>query len=236
MIVNIEPYNFGGGLRAGDIIAVLNYLAFLQEQPPLYKDLKFHLPDRSVNPAPHCLQFRDWLVENTPYLTSESSNNSLNLQNVNLWDLRSLTGDKLKLKFNKPLKKKICIFPLLDAPYNHYRNWSIEMVNSMIEHYMQPEYDGYEKVLCMTNPGGIEQKGFICDTDYIRNIEHIIDCSHFVGGDTGTSHFASVLDDDKHINYYYGSVGLLHTTPFYALQGRGNINMFWDNNWRTDLL
>jgi len=101
---------------------------------------------------------------------------------------------------------------------------------------MQPQYEEYEKILCMANNYNIDQKGFVCDTDYIRNIEHIIDCSHFVGGDTGTSHFASVLDDDKKINYYYGSVGLLHTTPFYALQGRGNINMFWNNNWRTDLL
>jgi len=236
MIVNVEPINFGGPLRAGDLVAVLNYLAFLHTQPSFYKDLKFHIPDRSVSTATHCLQFRDWLVENTPYLSAEPSTEMLNLQNVNLWDLRSATGDVLKLKFNKPLKKKICIFPLLDAPYNNYRNWSIQMVDSIIDHYMKPEYDDYEKILCVANPVAIDQKGFVCETNYIRNIEHIVDCSHFVGGDTGTSHFASVLDDDKKINYYYGSVGLLHTTPFYALQGRGNINMFWNDNWRTDLL
>jgi|APCry1669192319_1035405.scaffolds.fasta_scaffold00610_9 hypothetical protein len=236
MIVNIEPTNFGGQLRAGDLVGVLNYLAFLHTQPPVYKDLKFYIPDHSVNPAKHCLQFRDWLIQNTQYLSAEPGEGYLNLQNANLWDIRSVTGDVLKLKFDKPLKKKICVFPLLDAPYNHYRNWSIEMVNSIIDHYMQPQYEEYEKILCMANNYNIDQKGFVCDTDYIRNIEHIIDCSHFVGGDTGTSHFASVLDDDKKINYYYGSVGLLHTTPFYALQGRGNINMFWNNNWRTDLL
>ena len=232
MIVNVEPHNFGGPLRAGDIIAALNYLAFLKKE---IKDLKFHFTNNSISSDIHCLKFRNWLLNNTSLLSDEPGEKILNLQNVNLWDLRSATGDVLKLKFDKPQKKKICIFPLLDAPYNGYRNWTIEMTQSFIQHYSQLEYDGYEKVICSKEPVG-EFVGWTHSSDYITNIEHIVDCSHFVGGDTGTSHFASVIDDNKKINYYYGSVGLLHTTPFYALQGQGNINMFWNNNWRTDLL
>jgi hypothetical protein len=237
MIINLEPHNFGGQLRAGDLIGVLNYMTYIQSQ---YSDeLKLHIPDRSVNSASHCLKFRDWLNDNVPsILSKEYGDISLNLQNVNLWDYRSITGDVLKLKFNRVQKKKICIFPLLDAPYNNYRNWSVEMVQSFIEHYSQPQYEGYEKIVCSRDNhfDFTRHTDWTHSSDYITNIEHIVDCSHFVGGDTGTSHFVSVVDDNKIINYYYGSVGLLHTTPFYALQGKGNINLFWNNNWRIDLL
>lgn len=238
MIINIEPWNFGGQMRNGDLIALLNLLVHLRKQPPLYKDLQFHVPNRSIQLSDYVIQFRDWLQDNTPFLSKEPGTQMFNGRDINLWDHRAVTGDLLELNFlNRTIEKKICIFPVMDAPYNVYRNWSVEMVNSIIDHYMQPQYDGYTKILGMQKYDPyIKQQGFVCSTNFIQNIEHIATCSHYVGGDTGTSHFAAVLPMKEKLNYYYGSVGLLHTTPLYALQGKGNINLFWQNNWRTDLL
>lgn len=237
MIINIEPHNFGGPVRNGDIIAVLNFYTWLAEQPPHYNNIKFHIPDRSIHQSDYIIRFRNWLNDNVSLLSPEPGEGTLNMQGVNLWDLRSLTGDKLILDFNKPIKKKIVIAPLFDGAYNQYRNWPVPMFESIIQHYSKDEYKDYEKIICVKNDiVSTFYDGWKNSYDFIENIEHIVDCSHYVGGDTGTSHFASVLPNKEKLNYYYGSVGLLHTTPFYALQGKGNINMFHNNNWRLDLL
>jgi hypothetical protein len=231
MIINIEPHNFGGPMRNGDLIALMNFIEYLWKDN---KELQFHVPDRSIQPNDYIRRFRDWLVDNTNHFVKTEGQNVLNIQNANLWELRSMTGDILKLDFAKPTKKKIVIAPLFDGPYNTYRNWPKQMADDIIEHYSQKEYDDYEKVICVKDWFS-SVSGWSCSHDFIKNIEHIIECSHFVGGDTGTSHFASVLPQKEKLNYFYGSVGLLHTTPFYALQGKGNINMF-NQQWKLDLL
>jgi hypothetical protein len=233
MVINIEPHHFGGPMRNGDIIGALNFLEFLRRKDnQIYK---FYIPDESIQPQEYIRKFRDWLTENTDYISKEPGGGRLDANNINLWDFRSITGDILELNFNRPQKKKICVVPVFDAPYNGYRNWSVEMFESILNHYSQEQYDDYEKVVCVNKIDFFSTK-WEYSYDFMENIEHIVECSHYVGGDTGTSHFASVLPKKDKLNYYYGSVGLLHTTPFYALQGKGNINLFWNNNWRTDLL
>lgn len=235
MVINITPNNFGGRLRNGDIVGTLNVLEHLRKND---SSIKFHIPNDSIHPTNYCFHFRNWLLDNTDYLSSIPGNTALDAHNINLWDFRSVIGDLVKIKNDISLNRKICIFPLFDGPYNPYRNWSIQMTNSIIEHYMQSKFDDYEKIVCIhAEYPGIILKDFRYSFDILENIYHITTCSHYVGGDTGMSHFASALDNPhRKLNYYYGSVGLLHTTPFYALQGKGNINMFWNNNWRTDLL
>jgi ADP-heptose:LPS heptosyltransferase len=50
----------------------------------------------------------------------------------------------------------------------------------------------------------------------------------YIGGDTGTSHFAWALDKSpKNLIYYSSSRGLVHTLPFYALEGKGKIKSYW---------
>jgi len=70
MIINIEPHNFGGPVRNGDIIAVLNFYAWLSEQPPHYKDIKFHIPDRSIHQSDYIIRFRNWLNDNVSFLST----------------------------------------------------------------------------------------------------------------------------------------------------------------------
>jgi hypothetical protein len=236
MIINIEPHHFGGPMRNGDIIAALNFLQFLRKKEK--KEYKFYIPNHSIQSSEYCIKFRDWLSQHTNYISLQPGESSLDVNNINLWDFRTISGDVLNLNFNKETKNKICIFPLFDGPYNTYRNWSIEMTNEIIDFYNNSYYDDYEKYVCINQENeGLNLQNFKYSLDFIENVNHITDCSDYVGGDTGMSHFASVIDRPKFKrNYYYGSVGLLHTTPFYSLQGRGCINLFWNNYWRTDFL
>ena len=237
MIINIEPYNFST-LRNGDMIALLNYLWHLRKHPPLYGDVQFHVPDRSLGQGQHCKDFRDFLVKRG-FLSEEPGTAILDpmMSGVNLWEVRSQTGDLVKLNINVFKEKLICIAPVMDAPYNTYRNWSNEMLQDIINHYEQEKYDDYGKILCVA-PGlnfNIKPTKFAISTDLIQNLHYIAKCSHYIGGDTGTSHYASAIDDDKKRYYFYGSVGLLHTTPFYAMQGQGKIIMF-NHSWNLDPL
>ena len=45
---------------------------------------------------------------------------------------------------------------------------------------------------------------------------------------TGSSHFAWSLDKGpKQLLYYGSSRGLIHTLPFYLLQGKGKMSTYW---------
>lgn len=51
-------------------------------------------------------------------------------------------------------------------------------------------------------------------------LEHISSCSVFVGGDTGTSHFAGSLTNSAQNDYYYASEEWFHTFPLhFAING-----------------
>jgi hypothetical protein len=234
MIITIHENNFGGRLRNGDIVAVLNFIEHMSVRDGI--KYKVYFPDNAIQNDEYIHEFRQWLHENTDYVSLDGESIYLDFNNLNLWDARSITGDVLKLKIGE-MKKKICIFPLLDGAYNYYRNWTVDMVNQFITHYMKPEYDEYEKYICINKPYDIDLKGFEYSHDFVDNLNHLVECSHYVGGDTGMSHLVSVLDEpDRTINYYYGSVGIIHTTPFYAMRGKGFINLFWNGNYRTDSL
>jgi hypothetical protein len=131
MIINIEPWTFGGPMRNGDLIALLNFIVHLQKANA---NIKIHVPNKSIQASDYVIKFRDWLEDNTSFLSKEPGTHSFSERDVNLWDYRSVTGDLLELNFNKPIDNKICIFPVTDAPYNVYRNWSMEMINDIIDH------------------------------------------------------------------------------------------------------
>ena len=59
-------------------------------------------------------------------------------------------------------------------------------------------------------------------------------CKTFIGGDTGTSHFAGALENGpQNIIYFYSGHGLLHTTPFNSTLGKGIIVHYWHNLEQT---
>jgi hypothetical protein len=52
----------------------------------------------------------------------------------------------------------------------------------------------------------------------------------FIGGDTGTSHFAWSLDRGPvNLLYYNSGRGMMHCLPFYLLEGKGKVMKYWLN-------
>jgi ADP-heptose:LPS heptosyltransferase len=127
------------------------------------------------------------------------------------------------------MKKKIVVFPLFDAPYNTYRNWPNILFEDILDKYSTNEYDDYEKIICLKDRHGRpDYKKWKYSHDFMDNVHHIQEAEIFVGGDTGTSHFAWALDrGPKELIYYNSSRGLVHTLPFYLTQGKGMIHTYW---------
>lgn len=227
MIYNINHGVFGGPLRNGDLIGVCNVVEHLRrvQNDPM---VQFHLTDSAISDTKYTKDFYKFLLKQCNYFTETPGEQNLPWQRVNLWDYRDLSGDLVKIPNNKEMKKKIVVFPLFDAPYNTYRNWTTGLMDFIVTLYAGSEYDDYEKLICCKEELSFYYKGWEYSTDFMANIEHIMDAEVFIGGDTGTSHFAGALDrSPKDLIYYYSSRGLLHTTPFYALKGKGELRTYW---------
>lgn len=227
MIINIHPGTFGGPMRNGDMIATTNVIEHFRKNDPT---VKFHMLPGSISSEDYCIKFFNYLLQTTDYFSLEKGQSTLGWNSVNLWDFRDIIGDNVKLKNDAPKKHKICIFPVLDAPYNVYRNWPIEVLQKYIDKYSDPWYDSYERILCAKNMPPVNIGKFTFSSDFMENIHHILDCEIFVGGDTGTSHFAWSLDrGPDQLIYANSSRGLVHTLPFYLIQGKGEMETYWLN-------
>lgn len=226
MILNIEPGTFGGPMRMGDLIGVCNVVAYLRKvkNDP---NIRFFLQPGSVSVEEHVQFFHNFLVATTDYFSAFNGTESLPWRKVNLWDFRDISGDLVSIHNFKQKKKKIVIWPVLDAPYNTYRNWPIEVYKKYIDRFSRTEYNGYEKIIC-TKTSGESFKGWKASTDFLENLFHVMESEIFVGGDTGASHFAWSLDNPpKELIYCNSSRGLIHTTPFYLMQGKGRTETYW---------
>lgn len=229
MIINIEPGTFGGPLRMGDLVGVCNVVAYLRvkhNQP----SLRFFLKPGTINQSEHCLKFHSWLIAHTDYLSAFEGNESLPWRRVNLWDYRDISGDHVKFQNYTDPKKKIVICPVFDAPYNTYRNWPKQEFEEQIKFYHDVCKD-YEKIICISNKSLLPcevPESFKISTDFLENLQHIMESERYIGGDTGTSHFAWSLDrGPKELCYVNSSRGLMHTMPFYLLTGKGRASTYW---------
>jgi ADP-heptose:LPS heptosyltransferase len=166
----------------------------------------------------------------TNYFSTEEGTETLPWRKVNIWDFRDMSGDLVKIPNDAPMEKKIAIFPLFDAPYNQWRNWPENVYKQIIEKFSTEEYKDYEKIICKKGVA-TEQcpfEGWRYSTNFVQNYYHITTAEIFVGGDTGSSHFAWALDrGPKELLYYGSSRGLIHTLPFYLLEGKGKMTTYW---------
>lgn len=230
MIINIEPGTFGGPLRMGDLVGVCNVVAHLRKKNNI-SDLRFFLKPGTINQSEHCLKFHNWLLwQPIDYLSAFSGNESLPWRRVNLWDYRDISGDLVKFVNYTDPKKKIVICPVFDAPYNTYRNWPKEEFQRQIDYY-SVGFKDYEKIICLSNKNLLPcevPESFKISTDFLENLQHIMESERYIGGDTGTSHFAWSLDrGPKELCYVNSSRGLMHTMPFYLLSGKGRASTYW---------
>jgi hypothetical protein len=172
-------------------------------------------------------KFYKFLLDNTDYFSETPGEQDLPWRRVNLWDIRDMIGDNVVVPNNKEMKKKIVIFPIFDAPYNTYRNWPRDLLKSLIEKYNAEEYKDYVKVICSKDEAYFGEE-WINSTDFMENINHIMEAEIFIGGDTGTSHFAWSLDrGPKTLLYYNSGRGMMHCLPFYLLEGKGKVIRYW---------
>ena len=231
MIYNIPRYAFGYmGTRNGDLIAICNIIEWMRKK---YNDpsLQFYLTPGILNPDQHIKKFFKFLCENTDYFSLNPGNKTANFNNIAVFDFRDIAGDLVKIKNTRVQEKKVVIFPLYDAAYNEQRNWSMEIMERILKECLEV-YPNHKRYICAKNlppPGLIDTTGYEVSTDFITNIEHIMTAEIFYGGDTGVSHFASVLDPGpKELNYVYSSRCLIHTLPFYfTTEHKGNLIKFW---------
>lgn len=228
MIINIEPGTFGT-IRNGDMIAVANVLEYFRKtnNDPT---IQFHLKPGNVSSDIHCQTFYEIMLKMTNYFTKKEGTESLPWRKVNIWDFRDVSGDLVKIHNDAKMEKKIVIFPLFDAPYNTYRNWPKELLPKLIEKFSVDEYKNYEKIICKKGEPmeGCPFEGWRYSTNFVQNYYHITTAEVFVGGDTGSSHFAWALNrGPKDMLYYNSSRGLIHTLPFYLLQGKGRMTNYW---------
>ena len=226
MIINIEPGTFGT-VRNGDLIAICNVVEHLRIQGNNPK-IRFHMKPGSMSNEKYVEDFHSFLIIATDYFSAFEGEESLPWRKVNVWDFRDIAGDVVKIPNFMPQKKKIVIFPLTDAPYNTWRNWPPHIMKELIEKYSAPEYRNYEKVICTKNTGYVPNEEWQVSTDFIKNIQHIMEAEIFIGGDTGTTHFAFALDKGPKDMIYCGSSrALVHTLPFYLLRGKGAMVNYW---------
>lgn len=225
MVINIAPNTFGGPLRNGDMIALLNALEYIRKENP---EAKFHMMSGTINSAKYCQDMFSFLCDNTDYFSVEPGQHILPWKRVNLWDFRDISGDIAEIKNTKTMKKKIVVFPLFDAPYNTYRNWPKQVFENILNEYNKPEYAEYEKLICIQNELSQTYDGWKYSTDFMTNIYHIMESEIFIGAETGSAVFASALDKPpQKLIYYYSSRGLIHTLPFNVLRGKGELKTYW---------
>jgi len=229
MILNIVKGLFGDTLRNGDLVAVGNVLEYLRirDKNP---ELKFYMKPDTLSPASYVQQFFFWLTENTDWFSLTPGDKFLDWKHCNVWDFRDISGDLVKIVNYRSVEKKVVIFPVLDAPYNAWRNWPQEVFQQIVNEYGGEKYKDYRKIICITPNIKISVNGWEISTDFMTNIDHILTADTYVGGDTGTSHFAWALDrSPPNLVYWSSSRGLVHTLPFYSLRGKGQINSYWLN-------
>jgi hypothetical protein len=219
--INITNYTFGEhGIRNGDMIAIINILQWLRKKRNS-ADLKFYLPRGYIVPNQYNYQFYDYLANNYDYFDSAPGNSYLPYENIMLWDFRDVCGDVVQLHNDLPIENKVVIFPVLDAKYNTMRNWPDFVLKQILSEFAYHRYSNYSRYVCLKEDDGFPYKdyGFQISTDFYENINHIKTCSHYVGGDTGMSHFASALsrgkNNDMYCEYWYSARSMMHSLPFH---------------------
>jgi ADP-heptose:LPS heptosyltransferase len=216
-VINITPTDFGGRIRSGDILGACNMLEDIRIKEN-NNFIKFYLPDESVLDVGFTFKFRDFLKKYTDYFSDLPGTHYLNLNRFNMWDYRSNIPDRTKVNNSNFIKTdKICIFPLFDATYNFHRNWDDTLVNSLIDYY-STRFPAYKLIICsaISNKDRIESlqlKQAEISYDYEENLNHVMDCKYYIGGDTGITHLAGSLINPPTNIYYYSCRALIQSFP-----------------------
>lgn len=233
MIYNLNENNIDSYLRMGDILAILKRLHYDRSYYNL-TDATWYISDSLlVDEKGQFVQYRkdliEWLHYNTDYLSLEPGlvdyPHQICITDMLFWWGFSVAPGLLKINNFQAMKQKICIFPLLTAIYNIERNWSMSLYQSIIDSYSTDMFQGYEKIICIEHdhPTGIDLKDFTISKDFNSNLNHLLDCEYYIGGDTGFSHLAGALNKPERKKFYYFCRGHHGMWPSYmTVPSNGN--------------
>lgn len=229
VIFNIGKQTFNdNGIRNGDMIAIINVIQWMRQRHQL-SSIKFYLDPKIIVNKPYNKQFYKYLLATTDFFSAVPGNEILPYEQIMLWDFRDNIGDVVRIANDKPIQNKVAVFPIFDAEYNTMRNWPLWLYDDILK-FVSNKLPDHERIVCaLTTPAEIDiaKYGFTLSTDFMTNINHITDCDVFVGGDTGTSHFASALDrGPRELVYFYSCRSMIHTLPFHLFGGKGTINTY----------
>lgn len=225
----ITPRLLGGKLRAGDMLGACNFLEFIRQQEN-DSNLRWYLPIELIHPQPHCMQMYSWLLNNTDYFTEYCPGvcppgyQFVNLPVIpgtdatyndmyNIWNIREDVLTPRQRVFNIPdtillpnheqgVWGKTVICPVMDAEYNHDRNWSLSLLQELVNNYDRTHM-GPKCILSKEEIPGLNPKSFTYSHDYAENLKHIQTCQSYIGGDTGLSHFAGSLETGPTFRTYF---------------------------------
>ena len=228
-VINVTHDNFYGKLRNGDILGVCNVLGYIRKVDN-DNDIKMYISEDLILQPEFGIKYFNLLKSHTDYFSEEPGQIEFGFKNINFWNYRSVTSDNTKVDNSKYERiNKVCIFPIFDAPYNVYRNWSIELTNYILEKYqsLYPECEIYvcvdKKLNQFYNKLNLGRAKL--SFDFEENLNHIFTTKVYVGGDTGTSHLAGSLSNPAINDYYYSCEGLIHTLPLNH-KTNGNVLMY----------
>lgn len=235
MIYNVIPGTFNNyGIRNGDLICIINFVQWFRKKQNNPK-IQVYLSPGVLVDQDYVTKFYEFIAKQSDCFSRVPGKQQLPYHELMLWDFRDITGDHATVHNTEHMKKKVVVFPIYDAEYHNYRNWTQKLINEVLEEY-SAKYPDHEKWLCAKDkpPSDLNLRGFEVSTGFYDNIYHIMEAEVFVGGDTGTSHFAAALDPGpKELIYYYNGRGMLHTLPFHVLNGKGILKRFWQNCYST---
>jgi hypothetical protein len=208
-ILNVSKQCHDGPVRMGDLTFMLYRLEH-ERRNCLSHYLKFYLPDENICineswgtvKADHRLHYKWWLEQRTDYFSKIPGQEECPVQ-LSWWGMLPVLMDLVKINNPEPMKKKIAVFPLIDAHYNEQRNWPRRVFDDILREYSQ--YEDYERVICCANKiESINPYNFTFSTDFHANLQHLLECEIYVGGDTGFSILSGALDKPgRKLQYYY---------------------------------
>jgi hypothetical protein len=213
VILNIKQTCFSI-IRNGDMIGLANIVEHLRQRDH-NPQIKFFIEAGAIHQTDYCRKFKAFLEINTNYFSTIPGRETCNAIAVSIWDYRIGVGDLVQMPNTRAKQKKICIFPVFDAPYNLYRNWSLAQTQMIIDRFSTNEYSNHQKYFCAITQPQLNYRDFLLSSDFMTNVEHIMTCDPYIGGDTGMTHFASILAPGPRVVYYGSSKSIRNTLPFH---------------------
>jgi len=164
------------------------------------------------------------------YFTRECATDTLRWRDVDVWDYRAFYGDHVDFKQSKKMHDMVCIFPVLDANYNEFRNWTPKLLEDLVCRYRDADGGGCQVYICCSAAARRqmrEVRGVTIVTDLAKNLELASSCSIFVGGDTGFAHLVGAIKNcSRKRHFVYSRKQAFQMLPLGYCPERDELELF----------